>query len=168
MFESGAKVFKYSFSADVPVSADKLFTFLDDQRNISSHMEKSSWMMAGSSMSIELDEREGKAIGSVIIMRGAMMGLSLFVKEAVCERNPPTHKAWETVGEQKLVILDQYKMGFDIASKGIASQLTVFIEYTLPRSGGARLLGNLFGNFYARWCTEKMVKDAVHHFSKAS
>jgi hypothetical protein len=27
-----------------------------------------------------------------------------------------------------------------------------------------RFLGRLFGKFYAQWCTEQMVRDAVAHF----
>lgn len=29
-----------------------------------------------------------------------------------------------------------------------------------------RSLGRLFGRMYARWCTERMVRDAARHFAQ--
>jgi hypothetical protein len=41
----------------------------------------------------------------------------------------------------------------------------VFIDYAFPEQGLARWLGRLFGRYYARWCTRRMVADAVRHFA---
>jgi hypothetical protein len=40
----------------------------------------------------------------------------------------------------------------------------VFIDYALPARALARWLGRTFGGAYARWCTHRMVRDAVAHF----
>jgi hypothetical protein len=40
----------------------------------------------------------------------------------------------------------------------------VFIEYALPKSLPGRWLGRFFWRMYARWCTERMLRDAVRHF----
>ena len=144
---------------------ETLFSFLDDQRNLSSHMEKSSWMMAGSKMQIELDQKEGKEVDSEIVLHGSIMGVPLYVREFITKREPPSRKIWETRGEQKLIVLDQYKMGFEIRPVGEASKLTVFIDYSLPKKGLSGVLGKAFGKTYARWCTNQMLKGATDHFA---
>lgn len=155
--------YRYAYSVTINGPAEKIFSLLDDQKNLSSHMEESSWMMAGSSMSIELDSEQGREVGSEIVLRGSMMGVPLYIREYVTERRPPTRKAWETSGPQKLVILDQYRMGFEIAGSN-PSTLTVFIDYSLPGSGLKRVLGKMLGKIYAKWCTEQMANDAAKHF----
>jgi len=55
-------------------------------------------------------------------------------------------------------------MGFDIRGAPTGSQLRVFIDYDLPLSPIARMLGYLLGAFYARWCVQSMAHDAQVHF----
>lgn len=74
---------------------------------------------------------------------------------------------WETVGSPKLLVIGSYRMGFEVAARSGGSLLRVFIEYALPQALPGRWLGRLFGRMYARWCTERMVSDAVRHFSTA-
>ncbi len=140
------------------------FSYLDDFNKLSSHMEKSSWMMAGSKMSLQLDSKKGQAVGSRVTMQGKMMGIPLYVSEDVTERVPPFKKSWATQGRQRLVVIEQYRMGFELTPEESKTRLKVFIEYSLPSNGISRILGKLFGPIYASWCTEKMVKDAAHHF----
>jgi hypothetical protein len=143
-----------------PVEA--IFAYLDDQRHLGAHMSRSSWMMAGSSMEFVFDAAEGRAVGAKIGLRGKVLGIPLSVDEVVVERTPPTRKAWETVGVPKLLVIGPYRMGFEVKPDGSASRLRVFIDYQLPNN----LLGRLFGNAYARWCTTTMVRDAVSHFTR--
>jgi hypothetical protein len=56
-------------------------------------------------------------------------------------------------------------MGFELLPRGGHSELRVFIEYELPQGAVARWLGRLFSGMYARWCTRRMVEDAVKHFA---
>jgi hypothetical protein len=56
-------------------------------------------------------------------------------------------------------------MEFAIVAAPASSLLTVSIVYDLPERRGARLLGRLFGGFYARWCTNRMASDAARRFS---
>ncbi len=49
-------------------------------------------MMMGWTMSYDLDAAKGRAIGSVIKMRGRMLGLELLVEEVITERSPPLHQ----------------------------------------------------------------------------
>ncbi len=156
----------YHFDSTVEVSAvaDEVFSHLDDHSRLSAHMSNSSWMMAGSRMAIELDASEGRAVGARIRLRGQVLGIPLSVEEIVTERNPPLRKSWETTGTPNLLVIGQYRMGYEITPKGKASQLRVFIDFALPDGPFSRWLGRLFGNFYARWCTQRMADDAAKHF----
>lgn len=153
----------YELSADVGSSAEAVFAYLDDQRNLSAHMGQSSWMMAGSRMTLEFDAKLGREAGSKMTLRGTVLGVPLSVDEVVVERTPPFRKTWETTGAPKLLVLGAYRMGFDIATTRDVSRLRVFIDYTRPEPPW-RLLGQLFGDAYARWCVKTMVGDAVKHF----
>jgi hypothetical protein len=159
-------VLPYHFESNVEVStaADTVFSHLDDHSRLSAYMSNSSWMMAGSRMAIELDASEGRTVRATIRLRGRVLGIPLFVEEIVTERKPPLRKVWETAGAPKLLVIGQYRMGFEITPKAQSSQLCVFIDYSLPDGLFSRSLGRLFGHFYARWCTQHMADDAAKHF----
>lgn len=72
------------------------------------------------------------------------------------------------MGSPKLLVIGHYRMGFELSPRGKDSLLRVFIEYALPVKAPARWLGRLFGGYYARWCTQWMVDDAVKHFSSVA
>jgi hypothetical protein len=156
------------YSVKVNASTGEVFHYLDDHMNLSSHMAKSSFMMAGSTMILQTDAQEGRKLGSVIVMRGKMLGLPLFVNQVVTERHPPLRKAWQTVGPQRLFVLDQYEMGFELRRFKGMTVVRVFIDYSLPEKGAGKWLGELFGSMYARWCTKQIAHVALKHFSSAS
>jgi hypothetical protein len=147
---------------NAPIAA--AFAYLDDFRQLAAHMEKSSGMMLGSRMTIETDERGGRAVGSKVRMAGKMMGIALALEEVVTEREPPMRKTWQTV-DARLLVIGQYRLGFELSTEGVNSAVRIFIDYALPEKPPARWLGRLFGRTYARWCTERMAADAVSHFS---
>jgi hypothetical protein len=125
-------------------------------------------MMGGGRMTIDVDEGGGQRVGSRIRLAGKAFGMKLSVEEAVTQRDPPYRKAWETIGEPKLLVVGHYRMGFELLPRGQHSELRVFIEYELPSGPVARWSGRLFAGFYAKWCTRRMVADAVQHFARAS
>lgn len=157
-------ILHHSSYVDISVSPEQLFDFLNNPYNLSSHMSKSSLMMMGSKMKIETDIEKGQKLGSEIRLTGKFLGINIFVKESVVELEKPFKKAWQTQGEQKLIIIEQYKMGFIITPTNKSSHLEVYIDYTLPQSGISSVLGKLFGHLYAKWCAEKMTQDAYDHF----
>src|SRR5512134_3904793 len=150
---------RYESSALVPAPADKVFAHIDDHSRLSSHMSESSWMMGGGRMEIELDDGRGQKLGSRIRLAGKVFGIELSVEEVVTERNPPHRKVWETTGAPRLLVVGQYRMGFEISTNENGLMLHVFIDYALPERAPARWLGRLFGKYYARWCTQQMVDD---------
>lgn len=160
----------YTFERRVRVAAppSEVFARLDDQTHLGAHMEERSAMMGGGRMTFEFDEGRGQAIGSHIRMSGSAFGVSLFVDEAVTERQPPNRKAWKTIGPTTMLIIRDYEMGFDIAAKGSHSELCVWIHYSLPLNFLGRLFGWLLAPLYARWCVGRMVTDAANFFSASA
>jgi hypothetical protein len=152
-------------SALVPAPPGRVFDYLDDPLALAAHMSEPSAMMTGSRMSAEVDARGGREVGSKISMSGRMMGLELSLEEVVTERRPPYAKVWETIGSPKLVVIAQYRMGFEVTPSGDAALVRVFVDYRLPPSGPGLWLGRLLGGVYARWCVQSMSRDAARHFS---
>jgi hypothetical protein len=113
--------------------------------------------MAGASMRIESDARNGRAIGSRIRLSGRVLGVALVIEEVVTDYEPPRRKAWQTLCEPRLLVIGPYCMGFDVQPHAGGSHVTMWIDFALPRRGVARWLGRLLGCFYARWCTTQML-----------
>lgn len=149
----------------VPSSVDNVFAHIDDHTQLSSHMNKPSWKTGWSRMKTELDEGRGQKVGSRIRLMGRVLGIELSVEEMVTERVPPHRKVWKTTGAPKLLVIGHYRMGFELSPQGNGSMLRVFIDYALPEKAPDRWLGRLFSRYYARWCTQQMVDDAVKHFA---
>lgn len=154
----------HASSGFVQSPMDQVFAHLDDHTRLSSHMSERSWRTGGGRMQTEIDEGRGQTVGSRIRLSGRVFGVELSVEEIVVERDPPRLKVWETTGVPKLLVIGHYRMGFELSAQGKGSMLRVFIEYALPEHAPARWLGPLFGRYYASWCTQKMVDDAVDHF----
>ena len=119
-------------------------------------------------MSLEMDSGRGQAVGSLIRLHGRIFGLRLSVDEVVTERSPPLRKVWETTGTPRLLVIGHYRMGFELSPRGPDCTLRVFIEYSRPETAPASWLGLAFGGYYARWCVQRMVADAVRHFDAFS
>jgi len=151
----------------VAASAERLFEHLDDPTRLGGHMTKPSGMMLGGSMSYEFDERGGREVGSVIRMTGAILGLRLGVEEIVTERIPPRSKVWETRGPQRMIVIDSYRMGFNIENDPGGARATVFIDYVPAQSGLVRLLSLPLARAYARWCVQRMADDVKEQFGTA-
>jgi hypothetical protein len=150
---------------DVVVPPQILFDYLDDPRRLGSHMEQGSWRTAGATMAFELDDAQGRSVGSQIRLRGSILGVSLELAEVVTEHAPPWRKAWRTIGTPRLLVIGSYVMGFEIAPTGAGSRLRVFIDYSPPPSKLMRVLPVL-GRFYAGWCVNRMAQDAKTHFER--
>lgn len=127
-------------------------------------MSRSSLMMMGSNMNIETDDKKGQQLDSEIRLTGKFLGLDLFVRESVVQLDAPFKKTWKTRGEQNLIVIEQYTMGFLIAPQGSFSHLEVFIDYSLPPKGVKYFLGRLLGHLYVKWCIQKMIQEASDRF----
>lgn len=144
----------------IHAAPQQIFSRLDDQRQLAAHMTKGSWMTLGSKFNFELDEFQGRRVGSVIRMNGRIAGIGLGLDEMVNEYEPPKRKAWATLGEPRLLVIGAYRMGFNLAVEDDGARLQVWIDYLLPSRVPLRWLGWLLGPAYARWCVRRMVEDA--------
>ena len=158
---------RFEASANIPARAEDVFAYMDDPSRLAGHMESGSWAMAGSRMRLTVDEGAGRRVGSRMRLAGRVLGLALSVDEVVTERVPPYRKAWETVGGPRLLVMGPYRMGFDIAPENSGCLLRVFIDYGIPERLPRRWLARILGPAYARWCTERMLGEAVRHFDAA-
>jgi uncharacterized membrane protein len=152
-------------TATFDATVEQVFAYLDDFKALSEHMEKRSATMMGSRMNIAIDALGGRAVGSKVRMEGRVLGMRLSLDEVVTDRQPPSKKAWQTV-DARLLVIGNYRLGFEIAPHGGRSAVRIFIDYELPAGWLGRLLGRLLGGLYARWCTEKMAQDAARHFRR--
>lgn len=155
-------------SVDLRASAAAVFEHLDDFEKLGKHMMRSSWMMSGSRMRYEFDEARGRKANARIRLVGSVLGMNLEIEEQVIERTPPVSKSWQTIGRPRMLVLDAYRMGFNLTPKEEACRLRVFIDYAKPRVGLGRWLGRLAGATYARWCVRSMIQDAVTRFGRRS
>lgn len=155
-------------SALVSAAPERVFAFIDDHERLLSHMSQSSWRIGGGRMHTTFDDGRGQRVGSRIRVSGRILGLELSLDEVVIEREPPSRKVWETVGSPRLLVIGPYRMGFDVTPRGSSSWLRVFIDYAMPSSWPDRWLGGVFGGYYAHWCTQRMVNDAVRQFASSA
>jgi hypothetical protein len=166
MPQTRAFAFHREARATLPTSADRAFEHLDDFRQLSAHMERPSAMMLGSRMSIVTDDRDGRAVGSRVRMCGKVFGIPLSLEEIVVLREPPLKKAWETV-DARLLVVGDYRLGFDLEPRGATCELRVYIDYDHPPGFLARLVAAVLAKRYSRWCVARMVSDATKHFATA-
>ena len=101
-------------------------------------------MMLGGRTSYAFDETKGRAIESVIRMRGSVLGLTLLVEELVIEHQPPHRKVRETRGRSNLLVIGACRMGFEISGSSGPSRLCVVIDYDHPATFAENLLCPLF------------------------
>ena len=149
----------FEASAIIAGSAESIFAVADEPGLLTRHMSEPSLMMGGGSIHCELDGLAGKAVGSVIRLTGKGFGFAITLEEVVEERTPPLRKVWATIGTPQLVVIRDYRMGFEIAEAAEGCQLRVWIDYALPQSGVRHWLGRKLAPMFARWCVENMVRE---------
>lgn len=147
---------------------DEVFAFLDIHDNIAGHMDRPSWAMLGGTMTAKADSLAGKQVGSLITIRGQVLGMTMSLAEQIVQRVPPRSKYWETIGTPRLLIIGGYRMGFDLEPLGDGTRAVVFIEYSLPSAPPLSWLGRLLGPAYARWCVKRVIETAASAFPAAA
>jgi hypothetical protein len=163
------KKYAKHFEKTILVNAkpDVVFSFADDHKNLSSHMNQSSLMLGGSGMKTETDEKKGLKVGSHIKLSGKVFGINLFLDEVITVHKPPYHKKWQTIGKVNLLVIGHYALGFKISPLDKEkSILKVFIDYDLPQSQRTRWLGIFLGRIYAQWCVNQIINSVKKHFKK--
>jgi hypothetical protein len=158
----------YADSAVVAAAPPELFACLDKHSQLSAHMTRRSWMMGGGRMEITTDDGRFQRLGSRLRLAGGAFGLRLFLEEEITDYRPPRKKVWRTIGSPRLLIIGHYRMGFEVTPVAAGSMLRVFLDYDLPESPFARLLGWLLAPMYARWCVRNMILEGQKRFPAVS
>jgi hypothetical protein len=155
----------YERHASLPAPAEEVFAYVDDHAHFSSHMNKASWMLGGGKMETHSDAGHGQKVGSHIHMWGTVFGVDVSLDEVVTVHEPPRRKVWRTVGSPKLIVISTYQMGVEVKPEKRHSELTVSIDYELPKSPRTRWLGYFMGDMYAKWCVDQMINSTQKHFN---
>lgn len=124
-------------------------------------------MMGGGRMEIELDAGRGQSVGSRIRLSGRVFGLELSLEEIVIERVPPQRKVWQTTGSPRILVIGQYRMGFEISSQANGSLLHVYIDYSLQEDALTRSLGWFSVVSTLDGALKRMVSDTAERFAFA-
>lgn len=153
-------------SGVVPASPERVFAYIDDPTRVLAHVTQSSWRLAGSQLEEEIDLGRGQIVGSHVRLSGHIAGQDLSVETQVVEREVPSRKAWETLGEPHLLLIANYRVTVEIASAGSDSRLRVAMDYDLPESSPVRALARMLGDSYARWHTRMVLENVQRHFEQ--
>ena len=148
-----------SRTALISASAEQVFAYVDDIRNLARHMSESPSMpMMGSKLTLEIVTPEPTGIGATYRYTGKMLGLVLDFSETVTTYIAGREKIWRTIGHPKMLIMRGYEMRVLVEPVTSATaNLTISIDYELPASGFWRIAGWLLGDAYSRWCLTGMV-----------
>lgn len=153
----------YTESTFIQAQPEEVFKYVDDHEKYYSHVMKFSKMLGGQ-MALEMDEKQGQAVGSHIHLAGQVFGKSLELKEVIVERTPPHTKIWETVGTPQFLIVGQYRYRLQIEPQNAGSKLTITFDSDPPiRSGSVR---RMLSDFYSKQCAREMVKVVRSQFKK--
>jgi hypothetical protein len=143
-------------------TAESVFAFIDDMRNVGFHMsEQSSMAMMGSKLKLEVLSAATTGVGATYRYWGKILGLTLDFTESVTTYIPNREKVWRTTGSPRLLIMSSYEMRLAVRSlPSSSSRLTISIAYELPRAWFWRCVAILLAGSYARWCLRRMCRDA--------
>lgn len=147
-------------------STHAVFTFMDDLAKTGMHMTKRSMMMMGSKLTLEDLTKDGTGVGSTFRWYGKMMGMKMDFTETVTEWVKDQSKAWETIGDARVILFSWYRMSFGLQPQGANTLATLSISYKKPRGWFYKLLSFLFAKWYCRWCLDNMLNDTKAHAEK--
>lgn len=122
--------------------------------------------MGGGRMRVDVDESQGRRVGSRTQLSGRAFGVPIAVRTEVLDREAPTRKTWRTIGAPRLLVIGRYRMSAHIADVAGGSRVTIDIDYALPgRRRG--VLARWLARRYARWCVRTMAHDVAVDFARA-
>lgn len=145
---------------------EKIFAQMDDFSKTGMHMSESSMMMMGSKLKLEQLSTNPSGVGARYRWYGKMMGLTIDFTEAVTKWQPPLFKEWETVGDVKLIIMNWYKMWFEIIPAENGATVRLSISYLPPKQWFYLILSLLFAKWYCNWCINNMLNHTKMNLEK--
>lgn len=163
---AGRDVPRLSRTVEVAAAPPTVFAYLDDIRHVGEHMARGSLALLGGRLTLEVVSPAPTGVGARYRWRGRILGVRLDFSEVVIEWVPPQRKRWRMVRGARILILAGYELGFVIESAAGGSAVTLDIEYELPRSGLARLLGRLLARPYSARCLQAIIDQNQASFRR--
>ncbi len=159
-----------SRSATIEVSAERVFAYADDIRNLARHMsERGSMPMMGSKLALEVVTSEQSGVGATYRYTGRVMGLAIDFAETVTAYVPGREKIWHTIGAPRILNIDSYEMRVLVEPVSeMRSTLAISIDYTLPSRLPWRLFGKWLAATYARWCLDSMIEGTKRDLERGN
>src|SRR5215212_2442783 len=111
-------------------SPERVFAYMDNLANTGMHMTDSSAMMMGSKLQLQQLTENATGLNSKFRWSGKMMGFAMDFTVVVTKWIKDKEKAWETIGEAKMIILKWYQMRFIISPAGTDTKAELSIAYT--------------------------------------
>lgn len=154
------KTIHLSQSIMIHATPEKVFAYMDDIHNTGWHMEKTSMPLMGGKMSVEILSKQRSGLGSTFRWTGRVLGLTIDFTETVVRWVANEERVWRTVGDPRILIIGNYEMRFFTKQVLQGTQLTVEIDYELPKPLFWNFMGRLLASSYSRWCLTNMCNDA--------
>jgi hypothetical protein len=149
-------------SIEINASPEAIFQFMDDIENTGMHMMKSNSAMMGSKLTLEWITEQRTGVKTRLRWKGNVVCFPLDFTVEVTKWIFAKEKAWETIGDVKLIILNWYRMYLKLTPlPNGATQTELGIFYTIP---GKNILAFLLSKRYATLCVESMLNDTSKHF----
>lgn len=159
-----------SRSATIDAPAERMFAYVNDIRNLARHMsERGSMLMMGSKLRLEIVTPEPTGVGAAYRYSGRVMSLIIDFSESVTDYALGREKAWRTIGEQRLLIIDNYEMSVLVEPLPDArSEPAIAIDYTLSPALLWRAIGGMLAASYAKWRLERMIGGTLRDLQRTA
>jgi hypothetical protein len=145
---------------------EKVFAQMDDFSKTGMHMSESSMMMMGSKLKLEQLSANSTGVGASYRWYGKMMGMAMDFSETVTKWESSKLKAWEIVGDAKIIIMSLYCMWFELSPAENGTLVKLSISYLPPKEWYYKILSFLFANWYCNWCLNNMLNDTKKNLEK--
>jgi len=155
-------------SKEYNVRADVVFDALDDLSVTGMHMTQSSMAMMGGKMHLEFLSKHIRGLYTRYRWTGKALWMNLDFTVEVTKWVDGKEKIWKTVGPANLIIYRWFQMRLKVSpTAGDSSIATLSITYKKPRGMLLQLVCFLLGDWYAKWCLNKMLNDTDAVIKKA-
>jgi uncharacterized membrane protein len=154
-------------SIEINAPTEAVFSYVDDIRNTGWHMTKSSMPLMGSKLQLEILLNKPSGVGATYRWFGKVMGFKIDFSETVTKWVPNQERVWKTIGNPKILIIEDYEMRFLTEPLNQHTRLTFEIQYNLPKAFFWRAIALLLADWYSKWCLKNMCEDAKRALEKS-
>lgn len=136
-----------------------IFDCLDDLGVTGMHMTESSMPMMGGKMDLQFLSSHKTGLGTRYRWTGKVMWWQLDFTVEVTKWIGGKEKIWKTTGPAQLIIYSWFQMNLKVWENQEDSLAQLSISYEKPNGFFYKLLCILVGDWYCRWCLNKILTD---------